>query len=393
MSTTDIQHALISLLPTLNGTIPPELTNLATSILAQSRTCAANLKPEEEIARPYACAEIACKRLRSRLRLAETISRPPCGPRAYKKFLTFLDWSLPRSAPPKNTGDGNHGAGSQLARGKATNTPTKRTNPPVVGPNLATPTTTPGKEPAFTGKIGASTPLGSSTQLEAPVWVMPLVRSLCITFKTPLLPPHVYTGVCVVLKLSELWPAAPSQTEEEATQLRGTATALTVAIFFMVLTRMQRGKLTPDSYVEKCVEASDMVRMARGPELEKEDVDNWIRRMNSEGWCRGQEWWSNVPLDVISIDGNSGGGGDDELSEEDGVICRRRGKRKVVGEEDAEEEDPEGVLLPGLGTMMQDAVDWVSEERDRDYLEWKQDILRKIRQMEKGKTRAAIAVR
>lgn len=62
MSNRQIEQALNSLLPTLNNTLPPELVNLALSLLAQSRSRASSLKAEEEIARPYACAEIACKR-------------------------------------------------------------------------------------------------------------------------------------------------------------------------------------------------------------------------------------------------------------------------------------------------------------------------------------------
>ncbi len=56
-----IEQALGGLVPTLS-VIPPDLLELATSLLAQSRTRASNLKAEEEIARSYACANIACER-------------------------------------------------------------------------------------------------------------------------------------------------------------------------------------------------------------------------------------------------------------------------------------------------------------------------------------------
>jgi origin recognition complex subunit 6 len=48
--------------PTHANDLPPKLVSLALSFVAQSRSFAASLKPEEEIARPYACAEIACRR-------------------------------------------------------------------------------------------------------------------------------------------------------------------------------------------------------------------------------------------------------------------------------------------------------------------------------------------
>jgi origin recognition complex subunit 6 len=57
-----VEQALSTLLPTHANELPPELLSLAQSLVAQSRSYSTTLKPEEEIARPYACAEIACKR-------------------------------------------------------------------------------------------------------------------------------------------------------------------------------------------------------------------------------------------------------------------------------------------------------------------------------------------
>ena len=57
-----IEQALTSLLPALNGPLPLKLLELGTSMLAQSRTRASNLKAEEEIARAYVCANLACER-------------------------------------------------------------------------------------------------------------------------------------------------------------------------------------------------------------------------------------------------------------------------------------------------------------------------------------------
>ena len=57
-----VAQALIGLIPTLTGPLPPELLDLAVSLLAQSRSKASSLKPDEEIARSYACANLACER-------------------------------------------------------------------------------------------------------------------------------------------------------------------------------------------------------------------------------------------------------------------------------------------------------------------------------------------
>jgi origin recognition complex subunit 6 len=62
MSKATIEQALTGLIPTLNGPLPVELVDLALSLLARSRSVANSLKPDEEIARPYACAQLACDR-------------------------------------------------------------------------------------------------------------------------------------------------------------------------------------------------------------------------------------------------------------------------------------------------------------------------------------------
>jgi origin recognition complex subunit 6 len=53
---TPVEQALITLVPTINA-LPSDLMDLA-----QSHAKAANLKPDEEIGRTYACAHLACER-------------------------------------------------------------------------------------------------------------------------------------------------------------------------------------------------------------------------------------------------------------------------------------------------------------------------------------------
>lgn len=57
-----IEQALLSLMPAQGDDLPPQLVGLAESLLAQSRHKASTLKAEEDIARLYACAHIACDR-------------------------------------------------------------------------------------------------------------------------------------------------------------------------------------------------------------------------------------------------------------------------------------------------------------------------------------------
>lgn len=62
MNNRPVEQALGTLLPTHADDLPQELRSLALSLVAQSRSFSTSLRPEEEIARPYACAEIACRR-------------------------------------------------------------------------------------------------------------------------------------------------------------------------------------------------------------------------------------------------------------------------------------------------------------------------------------------
>lgn len=57
-----IREALSGLIPAFSGELPAELVELATSLVVQSRSKASSLKKDEEIARPYACANLACER-------------------------------------------------------------------------------------------------------------------------------------------------------------------------------------------------------------------------------------------------------------------------------------------------------------------------------------------
>ena len=57
-----IQIALHQIIPRYSSTLPPELVELASSLLAQSHNKCSNLKAEEEIGRAFACANIACER-------------------------------------------------------------------------------------------------------------------------------------------------------------------------------------------------------------------------------------------------------------------------------------------------------------------------------------------
>ncbi|KAJ4515603.1 hypothetical protein HRR83_004698 [Exophiala dermatitidis] len=468
-----IQQSLSLLLPSHSAKLPPQLVHLSESLLAQSRQRASHLKPEEEIARTYACCEIACKRLRSQCRLpAVKAGSAPCKPAVYKKLVTFLERVLEdttstsqtpikaKATPTPTPTRANTRTSTAKAKANTDNKTTstaatkKRTaseagldddsgSEAAENDELATPSKkqkTPSRTPAKNHKTAFLKAVGDKNKKPsedidsdraAPAFVMPSIRKLCKTFRTPLLAPHVYTGTCIVLQLTGLWPQGKAQDTAAAdgdhdyhdghdnsdggagdagdagdadtgSSFQETVTGLLIAIYLLTLTRMQTAKMTTSVYKATCSKSVQELGYSPGTE----GVEAWIRRINREGYCRGQEWWASVPESVFDFEPNKRVPADadavldvdsgDEDDDEDRIISaaaatRRRHRatneaeqKKNHDEDEEEQEDPPYILLPGLATMMQPAVDFTSDERTRDFEIWKRALLRKLDRLEKA---------
>ncbi len=162
-------------------------------------------------------------------------------------------------------------------------------------------------------------------------------------------------------------------------------TGLTLALFFLVLARMQRGQISTESYLQDCGRACAVANEHDDDEdddvnahVTKEQVDEWIKTASSENWTTGQEWWSSVPENIFDravqepMDGV-----EEDVDIDSNISSSRKRWRQTVDTG----EDPEGVLLPGLGTMMQDSVGWLSEDRRADYWDWQADFEKRLDRM------------
>ncbi|KAK4895603.1 hypothetical protein LTR27_006386 [Elasticomyces elasticus] len=275
MSSKQVTSSLSSLLPTLSP-LPDTLVDLATSLVAQSRARASTLKPEEEIARTYACCHIACERLGKKLGLEVGKPAPPCQPRVYTKLKTYLSSVLrtpttPRSAartgnkPASGRGDASTGASA-----------VKPAEPNSAGRSLRG---TPSKRPA---PVAGSTP---SKRLK----------------RTAAASPTQETAPSEVAA-----PATNTAQEEE--------------------------------------EEHD-----QEPDEDIDDEPTPVRRP------------AKTPL--------------------------RRKEKHAKRDSEVDEDLGAAGLLPGLGTMFQPALDWLSDERRADYKLWEKDIYREmaaIRRQEVG---------
>ncbi|EXJ94109.1 hypothetical protein A1O1_02502 [Capronia coronata CBS 617.96] len=471
-----IQQSLSLLVPSHAAKLPSQLSQLSESLLALSRQRASHLKPEEEIARAYACCEIACKRLRAQCRLpAVKAGGAPCKPAVYKKLVTFLERVLdqdvaatptPRKQQQQQAKTNSTATATANANGRASSkrtakeaeldseseseagpadSPSKRAR--NTNSNTNTPSKTPQSANAFSKAItGKRTTHKNDAGLEAPAFVMPSIRNLCRLFATPLVAPHVYTGTSIVLKLTGLWPRDETvgnsdEQDNDATETETrtgpasfppgcsfdqTVTGLLIALYLMTLTRMQTAKMTTSVYQATCTKSVQELTYNPGTD----GVEAWIRRINREGYCRGQDWWASVPESVFEFDPDhasdtpkrglrrvrrGGVGGQPNINgaateeyqdddDEDHIMSATARKRRpngrsggrdvgqgyqTEGQDEEEEEDPDSVLLPGLATMMQHAVDFTSEERTQDFEAWKRTFLRKLDRLDRTKASAA----
>ncbi|KAF3005615.1 hypothetical protein E8E13_002469 [Curvularia kusanoi] len=356
MSRASIEQALTGLVPTLNGPLPPELVDIALSLLARSRSVAHSLKPDEEIGRPYACAQLACERLKKRLNLPSITSRPPCPPRVYKKLYNYLASALPAAS----------------AQRSEPQTPRKNTSAPNSARTTPRTPTTARRTPQTALRTN------NSTAAEPPAWVMPAIRVLAKKFEYAAVAPHVFTGVESLIPLLTLLSSGPGTPSARARRPTTALPALSqtklyaliVAVFQYVLARIMNTDITPEQYEERLNLAVDTLRsVAEAASVGREELmreaEELMAVAQQEGWLE-MEWFLNVvPWD--------------EAEEMEGVEMAVPGpgiglrRRKF-----------DGSAYVGLGTMLQDATDYLSEQRREEYKAWRAGIMARCEELEAG---------
>ncbi|KAB8342739.1 hypothetical protein FH972_022337 [Carpinus fangiana] len=427
-------------------TFPQELISLSQSLQALSRSRASTLKPDEEIARGFACCHLACERLKQKLNLPTITVSAPCGPRIYKKLFQFLDKALPEQTPttPRKNASTYDETGSAITRTPTARTPGSVATPsnPARGSQPGTPTPLrhsmafPGSDMPERKKRrlddGGDVLASLKKRSDAPEWLHSATQYLAKKFICPAAAPYVYQGVCEVSKNKRL-------PEEEMA-------SLVVAVLLAVLNRMGRMDNMATSYM---VGVREMVALRRvgitrmGAVVT--DVERWIEE-EADGW-KTTAWFESVPV-------NGAGELIDALPNEAEVQAPQATPRKdpsnihtqlsqpatpakqtpqkerpvalshlppqSEAEVDDHDEDMEdasfeadfepGIRQPsfpqrqgekktarsgttrgGIGTMIQPANDWLSEERRADFAAWKAQIMCKIEAAERRQQKAAAA--
>lgn len=307
-------------------------------------------------------------RLSTPLRLPRLKGRPPCAPRVYKKLLGFLEQvlaPLPKSTP---TRDLEKSSVTKSRKSPSTPTPTR-----VGRRDGDAGAETPTRKRGFSGKISNSRTVDGLAR-DAPEFVMPLIRQLCAAFSVKALAPHIYTGVCTVLKLAKI-----DIGKEDAHQV---VSILTIALFFMVLAKARDSDIDPETYVAESERALSIAGLDTNT---MDQLDEWIEQISENDWGEGQEWWQNIPASALPAEADIVDGSNEE---DEDVVASAQKKRRFI----YEDEDKEGVLLPGLGTMLQEQNDLLSEERRQNFGKWKTGIMGRIVKLEKEQQKVVRAL-
>ncbi|OTA96617.1 hypothetical protein M434DRAFT_40021, partial [Hypoxylon sp. CO27-5] len=337
-----LEPTLLSLLPTYSKDLPQPLLELASSLLTQSRHIAGTLKAEEEVARAYACAHIACERLKITLDLPPIQPRPPVPPRIYKKLYAHLDNVLPansvgrsgrvRTPSSKMRESGIFGSGGRIpSRGTPTreeSLATFRSSPATKGDN--TPTKSTRKPPALPAKKKAGGPVSA-----LPAWVRPTIQFMCKELDEERIGRTVLAGMQTI--------AAPHGKRTKDEWVNENLTALLAAVYFLVSSH---------------VTGMDEDELWIGWEdIKSKDVDSAVAKVVENGWQK-EEWFAGIKH-MAKIK-------DVEVDNED------------VEMEDGDEKRFSEKLHAQRGdTMLQSRWDMTDRKRD-EYRAWKDGILRRI---------------
>ncbi|KAL2175367.1 origin recognition complex, subunit 6 [Thermothelomyces heterothallicus CBS 202.75] len=391
--------------------------DLASSLLAQSRNRASTLKAEEEVARLYACAHLACDRLKVALDLPPIEPRPPIPPRIYKRLYNHLDKILPASAsnPGRHTPSGTPlGSGrirtpsakvreqqqqqqqllngSPLASKSRTTTPSKERSLSDLRARAAAAAAaaTPSKDRTLSSAGGGGRGGGGSSKQRRddalPPWIRPALRYLL----TKLGPAHI--GPVVASGLESV--VAPHGRLTDDAWVRAHLVAVLGALYLFVW----RGVVWPagrevdrERYVRMRKEVAYWLGRAReevvvavavvpssGDDADDDDAGAW------EGW----EEPSVREFDAAAVRGARHGWFD--MDWVDGVrdLADREEedkRRRAEGGDDGGEGGEVVVVTTQIrrpDTMFQERYDYLSERKRKAYAEWKEGLLKRIKELE-----------
>ncbi|CAZ86255.1 unnamed protein product [Tuber melanosporum] len=381
-----LESTLSGLIPSLVGPVPSELIDLSASLITQSRNRISSLKPVEEATRDYVCAHIACDRLRKKLDLPAIEPRPPLAKRAYGALYNQFH--------------------------KALTTVSFRSQQVAPQAPLETPSTV----------SSISTPVAGSSNLSS---VDPEIKAhvvtLCRALGCPSAGIHIIAGTIATLKV------AP---DDKFPRRKNYALPIITAAALLIIEKLlPEGKTITVGSAGKwrrgegyCMKR-DGVMKALGSVGEdgftKEDTDGWVKDLSMMG-IKELEWLKNVPDQGGIKKRKAAAANEEDLQLQAEILAgkatntpaRKKAvpKSKLGASSAPVEKKREVAFTPapvapmavrtlrartrtetkvkekeesGIGTMMQDKVDYLNPKRRKQFAGWKGDMLKICTDVEK----------
>ncbi|KAI2602332.1 hypothetical protein GGR54DRAFT_527484 [Hypoxylon sp. NC1633] len=378
-----LDPTLLSLLPTYSKDLPQPLLELASSLLTQSRHSAGTLKGEEEVARAYACAHIACERLKITLDLPPIQARPPVPPRIYKRLYAHLDNVLPastigksgrvRTPSSKLRESGIFGSGQRIPPRAIPNKEESlaKFRSPAAARGDNTPTRSAGKPPAYQAKKGSGS-AGSAL----PAWVRPTIQFMCKELDQGRIGRTVLAGMQTI--------AAPNGKRSEDEWITENLVSLLAAVYFLVSSQLyvleQGRELDESQYIRMRKEILKTLGRAQEnvgvtgmdedelwigwTDIRSKDMDSAVSKVVQNGW-QEEEWFAGIKYmaNAKVVETHD----EDEQMED--------GKERSFGEK---------LHLQRGDTMLQSRWDMTDQKRE-EYAAWKTGVLCRIEEIERSR--------
>ena len=200
---------------------------------------------------------------------------------------------------------------------------------------------------------------------------------MCKKLAAPAAPHHILAGVSSILSSQSL--------DHEAIDIN--VPALITVLYIFVVSRLTGVATEPAEFLQRKKLALTAVKEAiaqHGESVgcEQDDVDICMRQIGENHWTE-MDWFSNMEVGSglgrkgadQGEDEGTGEGADDEADEGHVLPVQSRGLVSMGSEE-------EDYLQAGLGTMMDDRVDYLSDARRLSYQRWKTEMLLQIDELE-----------
>ncbi|EPE25641.1 hypothetical protein GLAREA_01553 [Glarea lozoyensis ATCC 20868] len=369
-----IEQDLNNLIPRHPGALPPELIELARSLLAQSRIKASTLSAQEETGRTYACANIACERLKTTLDLPPVEPRPPIPPRVYTKLYKYFDRTLVPNSRRKSRNDNDERdlnktpSGSRFRDASANSTP--RSLPQRHTPSKASSHDTPRKN--RTSKPGLKYASNADLDSSIPRWLAPVIRKMCTAMGTKEVIPHVMAGVESMLRLPKVVSLEP---DESVLQPGHKTPALIAATWFFVLQKFRDKSITGAEFRDQRTKILDIFKHIKedagiAAKIGGDDDKFWegwedIRPLDIQSWIEVATKRDYLEMDWLTNIAN-------EDEDENGEGLNGYSNIGVSNNTSGLAERMH------IGRRMQDEYDYLSPENRAEYQRWKDSILAQI---------------